>query len=288
MKASEFVQQYAKRGYSAWEAAAAQMYRDGTMPTNPWVPVALSATTADGKTHSAVVQVSADYLLVGEDGDAMRLPLTPSKAQEILNLDGSLLPTPWLDYQIWRAAHKVERRAMQPNKGANLEQYLEHSRFVDQQAADWRRDRPLAGHKKDIVVSNIYKPGTVLIHGWYKPAPDVYDDGQPWQAPDKQPQQAKSNAHGDFYVDYSHGVRKVHPRMVVDGVEMKTEDVYRDPSLSALVSNEGPVRTLRYPAANQPANYRPVHATVYPIPTDPSYAWRGYQEWVEEALRKKA
>lgn len=291
MRGSEFVQQFAKRGYPAWEAAAVEMFRSGDVPPNPWMPIALAATTPDGVTHTAVAQVSADYLKVGTEDDPLLIPLTPSKAQEILNLDGSLLPTPFLDYQIWRQSHKLERRGSgtwsppEANKGGNLEQYARHNAIVQQQMRGWDRQKPVSGHKKDIVVSNIYKPNTVLIHGWYKPAPDVFDDKQPWDTPDKQPQQANSNAHYAEYVDYSHGARKVHPMMVVDGKEMKTEDVYRHPELWRLVSHEGPLRFLRYPARNQPADYRPVHSSVYPVPTEPGFAWQGYLEIANRALK---
>lgn len=290
MKGSDFVQTYKSKLPTVWEAAVVDLFRQGQVPENPWVPIALSAKTSDGQTHSAIAQVSADYLTIGEPGDELRMPLAPSAAQEILNLDGSLLPTPWLDYQIWRQSIRLPRQGMAPNKGQNLEQYAAHNAIIAKQAAEagWDKSKPLSGHKKDIVVGNLYKNDVVLIHGWYRPEPDVFKDDLAWDdpSPKKQPQQAYSNAHGAFYADYSHGARKVHPIMTVDGQPMATEQVYAHPELWRLVSHEGPVRTLRYPAKNAPATYRPASSQVWLVPTDPGFARRGLQVLVEEALKK--
>src|SRR5665213_285052 len=97
-----------------------------------------------------------------------------------------------------------------------------------------------------------------------------------------QPIQARSNVHLDSWVDYSHGIRLISPVMVVDGQEMQTEAVLRDPELSKLLSDEGPVRMIRYPSGNDPAPYRPtdkpeyrVLNDVYPTPRTTSLADQG-------------
>jgi hypothetical protein len=287
MSGSEFVQEFAKKGYAAWEAAALELARrDGLTPW-PWTDLVLT----DGVGNTATLKVQSDVLSIGPTQDYVRLPLTPTAAQNILNLYGWLLPTPWLDYQIFKQAGvKLQPRAMVPNRGANLQQYAEHSAIIDQQLKNTDRTGPgpVAGIKKHVVVSNIAQPGKVLIHGWYKPPPwpDVYDDGKPWQDPNKQPQQAKSNAHGDFYVDYSHGIQAIGPTAVVNapGIfqgEMSTVDLYQHPVLSKLVSNEGPVRTPRYPAQVLPAKNRPSHELAFGrpavdvVPTIPSLADQG-------------
>lgn len=46
-------------------------------------------------------------------------------------------------------------------------------------------------------------------------------------------------------LDYSHGVRWIHGTMVVDGVERLVADVLRDPELAPLVSDEGPLSSVR-------------------------------------------
>ena len=284
MKASNFVALYGPKGLDAWENAAVDLFRRGDVPENPWVPLHLT----DG-VHQATAWVSSDYLTIGEGADQLRLPLRPAKAQEILNLDGSLLPTPWLDYQIWRAAQKMDRQPMPTNKGASLGQYAAHDAQINAQLSQKGgrdvRAMPLAGHKKDVVISATYKPNTVVIHGWYRPDPDVFKDTRKWDDPSplKQPQQNLSNEHGSYWVDYSHGIRKVHPTMIVDGKLMSTEEIYRSRDLSKLVSAEGPLLITRYPTTTP---FAPTFPT-YPPPTVPgTYADRGLRIIVDEYERR--
>jgi hypothetical protein len=122
MLGSDFVRQYAAAGLPAWEAAAVALAKesDGLCPW-PWIPLELS--TASGL--KATLQVQSDVLAVGTPADSVRLPLRPSTAQAILNdsalYPGALLPTPWIAYQIWRAAKvKLAPTFLAPNPGANL------------------------------------------------------------------------------------------------------------------------------------------------------------------------
>src|SRR5262249_30603445 len=90
----------------------------------------------------------------------------------------------------------------------------------------------------------------------------------------KQPIQAKSNLHADFYVDYSHGIRAIGPTALVNGQQMNTVDLYQHPTLSALVSNEGPVRVPRYPSiiipqVNVPTQKLAINNQVLFAPTQP-------------------
>lgn len=280
MLGSEFVRTYAAKGYAAWEAAALEIARQDGLTPWPWIDLILS----DGTNH-AILKVQSDVLSIGPIGDHVRLPLTPKKAQDIFNLNGWLMPTPWLAYQIWKSAPiKLTPTPMAPNKGANLAQYAAHSTVIDQQIqqAGGSPGQLVAGEKKHVVVSNIAQPGKVLIFGWYRPAPDVFDDGKPMVTPGRQPTQPKSNVHGDFYVDYSHGIQAIGPVALVNGESMSTADLYQHPTLSKLVSNEGPVRLPRYPSAVQPPK-GPAHEAMYPagvtvVPTMPSLSQLGLSE----------
>lgn len=229
MKASDFVQAWRNKGLAAWEKAAETLVSQGGRIAWSFVPLAFDAKDARGEVHHVVVPVARDYLAIGEPDDYIRMPLTPEVAQAMLNQQGELLPTPKLvDLMAQLASVQVKARAMVPNRGSNLDDYLTHSKLIDSDIAG-RGDGIVFGAKKDVVVSNIATPGKVVIYGpkWAQPQP-------------------LSNVHGTFYVDYSHGIRAVGGRSLVDGVEVSTEKLYTDPLLAPLVSNEGPVHSPRY------------------------------------------
>jgi hypothetical protein len=241
MRATEFVTALKDRGFSAWEAEAVRLAQEGGLPQPVWREIELQAGD-----HVARLKVSADVLSIGDAEDSMRLPLTPGAAQTILNgMEGALLPTPKIVYEIWRQADVHLVPSPMQNRGPNLTDYLAHSRTIDAQLSSLSAhdSQLIAGHKKDVVVSNLWKPGRLVIYGWFFPpgykVPKEYS----------QPIQGRSDRHDDRWVDYSHGIRLVHPRMVVDGIERSTEEVYQDPVLSALVSDEGPLKVTRYPGA---------------------------------------
>jgi hypothetical protein len=265
MKGSEFAAQFGPRGPSAWEGAALQLARDGQLVQWPWKPVSYNV---DG--HNVTVFVTSDYLAVGEPGDILRLPLTPTTAQRIANLQGLLLPTPKLVLETWRAADvKTAPQGIVPNKGADMTQFTQHNATLEGQLAGTVPDALRSGLKKDIVVGNLWKPGKVLIYGWMQqtapmtgkdPAPKMTES---WRV------QPYSNVHGDFYFDYSHGARFVSSTMMVDGQQYDTEQVYTNPQLAYLVSDEGPVKMSRYPAPGDP---KPSALATALVPTAPGYA----------------
>ena len=273
---SEFVQKYSRSSPGAWEQAALDEVRAGSM--TPWPAVAVTLT--DGS-DTAVLQVQSDVFAIGSLADHVRMPLTTPYAQAIANLSGALLPTPWIEYAIWRAAPaKLTPTSMVPNQGANLEQYAKHSRIIDEQLAA-RSVEPgtlVAGIKKGVVIANFYKPGKVLLFGWYRafltdkgvvtntPAPDVFDDGKSMGAENRQPIQPKSNVHAEGYVDYSHGIRLIASTCLVNGETWETIKLYQHPTLSRLVnplaanatapSQAGALFQPRYPAPVPPAPVR--------------------------------
>jgi hypothetical protein len=254
VKASEFIAAY--KGLPAWENAAFELAREGAVVDWPMVPVQLR--TPDGA-HEGTVRVASDLFAVGTPDDFLRLPLTPGAAQRIANLGGLLLPTPLLARRIWEQAdvkltpiQSGSLPAYKENKGAFMPQYAAHDVAIEAQRAG--RTGLVTGHKKDIVVSKLLKPGKVIIYGWFRSDKPLTKESMD---PSANPIQPRSDAHGDFYVDYSHGVRFVSPFMTVDGKSMLTEDVMRDPELSALVSDEGPLKTVRYAAPNAPAKVYP-------------------------------
>lgn len=257
MLGSEFVATYAKKGPDVWEAAALDLARQGGLCPWPLYELALqNPQTGD----TLVLTLDTDALAIGTLEDHVRLPMRPSQAQSILNLTGRLFPTPWLVFMQYRNTPlRLEPITYWPNKGADLNQYATHSAAVDAQRGSSRLYA--SGTGKNVVVSNVYfgadgKPRSiqgrppVLIQGMYRPppAPEVYDDRKSLDAHDRQPVQPLSYAHADFYVDYSHVIQGVLPVCVGNGREMLTEEAYQHPRLSALVSNEGPLKMIRYPS----------------------------------------
>lgn len=281
MKGSEFAALYGPQGFAKWEQAALDMAKSGGAVEWPWMDVVLSQGS-----DTAIVKVTSDAFAIGTPEDFLRLPLTPKTAQSIANLTGALLPTPWLVYQSWRTADiKLTPKSSVPNRGANMGQYVAHNQVIQAQLGG--RGGSVRGCKKSVVVSNIYKPGKVLIFGWYLPMPDVFSNGLPMGAPGRQPIQPNSNYHGDFYVDYSHGIYFVHPVAKVNGKERDTESLYTDPTLSALVSNEGPIRTPRYPAPNNPPPKAQPVASNFSVPTFPGHAEMGLQKVIHDYVTKR-
>ena len=59
------------------------------------------------------------------------------------------------------------------------------------------------------------------------------------------PIQPLSTVHGACYADYSHGIRLVSETVVVDGKNRSVYDVLKDPVLSKVLSDEGPIPHLR-------------------------------------------
>lgn len=233
MKGSEFLASYAKASQSQWEAAA---LRESGVDW-PMIPVTVTSPTG----HSATYGVSSDYFAVGDPSDFIRLPLTPLIAQRIADTKGLLLSTPKMVSDTWKASGiTLTPHPMVPNKGPNLAQYAEHSKIIDSQLPPGAGLNSLiSGHKKDVVLSNLIRPGKVVIYGWFNV------DGTPIQQ--------RTNVHGDFYADYSHGIRFVAPTLMVDGVQRNTVDILRDPVLSSLLSDEGPLNIIRYPVSPSPS-----------------------------------
>jgi hypothetical protein len=182
----------------------------------------------------ATFDVMPDYLAIGSDADFVRMPMTPQSATIIADAFGCALPTRKMVDDIFREALiKLEPRPMTKDR-ETVETFLAHNDIIESQ----RQGKPLgelvAGHKKDVVVSNRLKEksGKVAIYGWHKP------DGKPIQP--------LYVGHVDWYVDYSHGIRLVKKTVTIDGKPRDIGEVLRDPELSKLLSDEGPI-DVTYP-----------------------------------------
>jgi hypothetical protein len=93
----------------------------------------------------------------------------------------------------------------------------------------------IAGHKKDVIITNFLNShkDNVVIYGWH----DSRNGGKPIQG--------YGWGHEVTYADYSHGIRLIANEVEVDGEKMDIKDVLADPTLSKLLSKEGPVKNTR-------------------------------------------
>ena len=84
-----------------------------------------------------------------------------------------------------------------------------------------------AGDKKDLVITSrlANSPNKVAIYGWHQTNGVAI---QPLYL-----------GHGASWADYSHGIRLVQKKMMVNGVSKTVAEVLADPELAGLLSDEG-------------------------------------------------
>ena len=196
----------------------------------------------DGRERVVQLNVLPDVLSVGADRDFFRIPLSPRAAQVIADRTGTSLPTSKISDAIWSAA--TLRMVPQPippsERMTTVPVFADHHWLIEAAWPDGlARGTPVAGIKKDVVLTPRLEdePGRVAIYGWH------------WQ--DGTPIQPVYTGHIDDWVDYSQGIRLVSRRVMVDGVEYDLVDLLEDPALWPLVSDEGPMRSGRYPTARR-------------------------------------
>jgi hypothetical protein len=195
------------------------------------VPVTVTAGTV-----KASYFVAPDYLALGSDDDYFLTPLTPLTAQAIADSLDCVLPTPKMVDDIYTSATlKLSPAPIPPSPAmTTVAVFLRHNETVRFARGEQPLGMLVAGHKKDVVMcSKVFRsPGKVAIYGWHKP------DGKPIQP--------LYTGHSSSHVDYSHGIRLVSRRMMVDGVAMTIDDALADPVTAPLLSNEGPMLQTRY------------------------------------------
>lgn len=234
---SAFIATIAHEAKAPREEATRREILAGNIPSflRTLVPVEASITGADGVRHTVRYEVMPDYLAIGSDSDFVRMPMTPYTAQAFGDAYGFVLPTKKMVDDIWASAPvHLDPRPLTKDRDSTLT-FLEHHRIIEEQLAGQPRGVFVAGIKKDVVVSNklLERPNRVAIYGWH------YLNGQPIQ-----PVYA---GHVDWYIDYSHGIRPVRRRMLVDGQPMTFEAILADSVKRALLTDEGALALTRYP-----------------------------------------
>lgn len=217
------------------EASIVNEITSGNIPEflKSWIKIKYSEKDSAGKIHRVTLFVKADYLAAGTDEDYFTLPMTPQSAQKIANHYNASLPTPKIvDIIYKKSALKLEPFNFIPrgNRNETPDILNDHSRIVTAQikASGNKPGVFVAGTKKDIVIcsklSDPKRTHHVTIYGWHRLNGVAI--------------QPATNVHIDIYVDYSHGVRLVSNRILIDGKEYDYRKVLQDPLLHTLLSTE--------------------------------------------------
>ena len=195
-------------------------------------PVELRGTTRSGNAATATIWVAPDYLALGPDRDFLYMPMSWPSATEVAQRFGCVLPTPRMVDAIYaQSSAHLEPRPLPAGSEMRSNAYFErHQRLIDAQRAGIPAGTLLAGHKKDVVLTDrlFDRPDRVAIYGWHRL------DGRAIQP--------LSTLHGVRYADYSHGVRLVWHQVWIDGAPREITDVLADPTLAPLLSDEGAIR----------------------------------------------
>lgn len=227
----ELAQDLASLGDTERYQAFADQFLAGNVPSYLRVltPVELVAPAGHQGAQRATVYVSPDYLSVGTNEDHLRVPLDLPQAARVARSLNMALPTRRIVDAVYASASTVLAPAPLPptSQMRSLPYVVRHNTLVEQARAG-RSVLPLiAGHKKDLVLTNRLRaqPDRVAIYGWHRPG------GLPIQP--------LSLVHGKGYADYSHGVRLIARYTVVDGVQADLFEAMADPAMAALFSDEG-------------------------------------------------
>lgn len=203
-----------------------------------FVPVTVSATIG-GTLHTGTFYVMPDVLSIGSNADYFRMPMGPRTAQSIGDAFGCIMPTRKMVGSIWSAT--TYKLAPVPFSPATYDIQSVDVFWQSHQAIENERisagapvGANLGGTKKDVVITAqlASNPGKVAIYGWYQ------TNGSPIQP--------LYLGHEITYMDYSHGIHLIKQVMIVDGQQRLVTDILADPTLNALISDEGVVNDPRY------------------------------------------
>lgn len=214
--------------------AAADQILAGNVPSflRLLTPVELVAPPGHDGPLVAHIYVTPDYLAVGSRHDFLRVPLDLPQAGRVATALGMALPTPQMVDAIYEAAGTIVAPAPLPptDQMCGVPYILHHQALVEQARAGHPVLPLMAGHKKDLVLTNRLRkqPDRVAIYGWHRLS------GRPIQP--------LSLVHGKGYADYSHGVRLVWRTVLVDGVPRDLFDALADPRVAPLLTREGSLR----------------------------------------------
>lgn len=186
--------------------------------------------------------VCNEYFSVGTDDDYLVMPCSPKTLLGLLESLDCSLPTPMMVTQIYQNANfKIPAKPQRPVPGESITSTrlmvsIDDAIKVERTKKSISTNVLVAGHKKDVVLTNTLmrkeNKGNVAIFGWY------YSDG-------KRIQGLNPKDHTVDYVDYSHGLRFVHNKCKLNGVDTTLQAIYAHP-VHCLFLHDEPLRFLTY------------------------------------------
>ena len=232
---SQFAQSILQMDSSQRELVIRDEILNGNIPDflRKLVPVTLRYAVPGGRSISATVFVTPDYLSIGSDSDFLRIPMNLYTAESVASRFGFILPTKKMVDAIYAQSpyHLVPQPMPAGAQMRSTEYYRTHNQMIQEQvqARGIPSGKLISGHKKDVVVTNLLarNEGRIAIYGWHRGLGD--------------PIQPLSTVHGAFYADYSHGIRLVSDIVLIHGKRQSIYDLLRDPNLANVLSSEGAI-----------------------------------------------
>ena len=236
-----FARQLEPLDFAAREAAISAAVLAGNVPDflRHFCPVSVT-NTVDGVTNVATFFAAPDYLAVGANDDYCFTPVSPATAQQLADALDCVLPTRKMSDAIYAAAEvKLAPSPISPTPAMTTVPVFEHiNELIHTQRVAQLAAHPLgtlvAGDKKDVVISArlATSPRKVAIYGWHQTNGVAI--------------QPLFLGHTAAWVDYSHGIRLVSQTIIVNGQTNTIPQVWADPKLCGLLSDEGVIANGRY------------------------------------------
>jgi len=245
IEGSEFVNQVTGLSTTDREQVVVREILSGNIPSfsRKLKPIKV-IETVNAKSYEIIFYTTYDYIAIGSDQDYLYIPMTPSTGQYLADHMNCSLPTKKVVDIIYANAEiKLKPQPIPASDTmTTVPVFRQHTDSIKQQifqkGLDRLADNIIAGHKKDIIISNeIYSTertsNRVVIYGWH------LDETSPIQP--------VYNGHIAWYADYSHGVRLISNTTFINGDSIQVDDVLKDSNLSILLSSEGLISKPYYP-----------------------------------------
>ena len=245
---SDFARQVTGMNLTDREKAVVREILSGNVPSfSRKLKAVTIRQTINGKNYELIFYTVLDYMAIGSDQDYLYMPMTPSTAQYLADQLNCTLPTKKMVDMIYHNAEiKLTPQPIPPSdQMTTVPVFMQHTDSIKQQIAQRGIDRSanniIAGHKKDIIISNkIYSPDRdydrVVIYGWH--------------LSENNPIQPVYNGHIAKYADYSHGVRLISNITLLNGDSTQIDDILKSATLSGLLSDEGVIAKPYYPPSD--------------------------------------